>query len=73
MHKGLWIIKQVLVVVSSNSCHHALHFIWILWKSTSLPPEKQYKYVGFKGWFNKAVVPGTLRVCLKLMVAWRGA
>ena len=71
MHKGLRIINHVLVVVSSSSCHYALHLIWILWR-INFVATRETLYTGHKGWFNKAAVLGTLCIYLKLVVAWRG-
>jgi len=67
--QSLWID---LAVVSSSSCHYALHFIWILWR-INFVATRETLYTGHKGWFNKATVSSTLYVCLKLVVAWRGA
>ena len=69
MHEVLPIINQVPVVFSSSFCHYALHLIWILWR-ISFVSTKETLYTGHKGWFNKAAAPGTLCVCLKLVMAW---
>ena len=70
MHEGIWIINQVPVVVSSSSCHYTLHFIWILWR-INFAATRETLCTGHKGWFNKAAVPGTLCMSLKLVVAWK--
>jgi len=71
MHEDLRINNLVLVVVSSSSCHYALHFISILW-SINFIAIRETLYTGHKGWFNEVAVPGTLHVCLKLAMASKG-
>ena len=74
MYKGLRISNQVLVVISSSSCHYALqkaqNFVRVLW-IINFFATRGILYPKFKGWFYKVAAPGTLHVFLKLVMARR--
>ena len=63
MHKGIWIINLVVSSSMLSISSRKINFV--------ATRETLYVYC-HKGWFNKAAAPGTLHVCLKLVVAWRG-